>query len=189
MSEYRNLYSSERDFLLKVFENDPSRKLIHIFFGIWKCFFFFCVVGGVMSVVEAVRTRDFFVLFGLFGIVIGYLWFWKLPGFLLKAVDANYEAVKLNKVYLRETSLVSSRMNREKSSKNGNYRNVYYASVWNENKTHTYDALTGNFITSLVPGETIYVLRFVKGKHNVNEEYVVPLDFTSMDCNGKGWWF
>lgn len=189
MNEYRNLYSSEQDCLLNYFKNDPGRKIVRGFFGMWRAVFIICLIGVVKSVIEAILAKEYFILFSVFGVVIAYLWFWKLPGFLLKTVDANYEAVKQNKVFIRETALVSSRMNREKSSKNGNYRNVYYASVWNENKTHTYDVLTGSFVFSMVPGDMVYVLRFIKGKHNVNEEYVIPLNFTSMDGNGKGWFY
>jgi len=188
MDEYRNLYASERDYLMNYFKNNPGRKLIRGFFGLWKAVFIVCLIGVGKTIIEAILAKDYFMLFSVFGVVIAYLWFWKLPGFLLKAVEANYEAVKQNKVFIRETALVSSRMNREKSSKNGNYRNVYYASVWNENKTHTYDVLTGCFISSLAPGEIVYVLRFIKGKHNVNEEYVIPVDFTAMDGSGKGWY-
>lgn len=182
MDYYRKLYASEKDFLLNTMQNEIGRKMIHIFFGIWKSMFFIGLIGMIYGVIDAIKNQEYFMIVSVvFGLPMMFLWFWVFPNFILRNVDSKLDAVKNDRVMLREVELVSVRMNRERtSSSSHNYHDVYYASIWSEDKSHTYEVLTNVEVSRLTPGTIVYLLRFTKKKNTmVNDEYVLPVDFAS----------
>lgn len=183
MEQYRQLSSSEKEYLLSVCKNDATRKIIHIFFSLWKAVFILSVIGVIYSAAEAVMEKDYFGLLVILGLPMSYLWFWLFPTFLLKIVDAKYTALKEDRVYVRDTELVSVRYSRERtSSSSSSFKDVYYVSVWNENKTHTYDVQAHESLCNMVELRSrISVLRFTgKGfKDPESQEYALPYNFIS----------
>lgn len=182
MEQYRQLSSSEKEYLLNVCKNDVTRKIIHIFFSLWKAVFILSVFGVIYSVVESIMEKDYFGLLVIFGLPMSFLWFWLFPVCLLRIVDVKHTAIKEDRVYVRDTELVSVRYNRERTaSSSSNFKDVYYVSIWNENRTHTYDVQAHPSLYSTAPRSRISVLRFTgKGfKDPESQEYALPYNFTS----------
>lgn len=180
MNEFRTLSTTESQFLLNTYQNNPGRKLIHIFFGIWKGMFLFTIIGAIYSIVITIQTKDLFNLLSLFTLPFGYLFFWMFPSFLLKQTDKKYDAVKAGRVAIRETILADVRLHKERRSGDSRqYRTIYYATVWDETGTQTYEVTTDEYVYSLAPGCPVCVIRFFTNPNNPNymEEIVVSSDF------------
>lgn len=182
MEDYRLLSTTERDFLLDVCKNDVSRKIIHVFFNIWRAMFFFCIAGVIMAIVNAIKTSNWADLCSIIGVPLAYLWFWVFPKFILKHVDSKYTALQNNSVYIREATVVSTRHHRQRTSREHNhYKDVYYVSVWDVAKTHTYEVLTTEEVYNFPMGTPIVILKFsptVSG-HPVNSEVAYPVNFVN----------
>lgn len=187
MNEFRNLYTNETQFLLNAHTNSPSRKILHGFFALWKGMFILAVLGVLSSIFSFFKTHDFTSLFSILALPIAFATLWLFPSYILKSIDAKFEAVKAGRIFIRKTTLVATRLNRERtSSNNRNYKDVYYASVWNEDKSHTYDILTDRYVHTLSPGSPVYIIRYLT-KTNIPdsmEEIVVSADFTSNPAYG-----
>jgi len=182
MNEFRNLYTNEAQFLLNAHKNSPRRKIMHSFFALWKGIFLLAIWSVITSVFDFFKTHDFASLSSILALPIAFVTLWIFPSFLLKSIDAKFEAVKAGRIFIRETTLVATRLNRERtSSNNRNYKDVYYASVWSEDKSHTYDILTDRYVHTLPPSSPVYIIRYLT-KTNIpdsKEEIVVSADFTS----------
>lgn len=182
MTEFRNPYTNEAQFLLNAHTNSPSRKILHGFFALWKGMFILAVLGALSSVFDFFKTHDFTSLSSILALPVAFATLWLFPSYILKSIDAKFEAIKAGRVFIRETTLVATRLNRERtSSNNRNYKDVYYASVWSEDKSHTYDILTDRYVYTLPPESPVYIIRYLT-KTNIPdsmEELVVSADFTS----------
>ena len=81
-------------------------------------------------------------------------------------------------------SSLSVRLHRKRIGSGSNrYRIVYYASIWDIYRTHTYEVLADPLIASLSPGSNICVLQFPESRSLVNTEYALPFDFLQRDIS------
>lgn len=193
MEQYRLLLPNERDALMAIYKNNPGRKIIHIFFNIWKCIFLFIAIIAVWDVIDRIIVdKDYANIFSLFVLIPAFFMFWVFPNFILKRIDANYDALKNNQVYIKNTELISIRHNRERvSSSSHHHKDVYYATIANEynvngNSCDTYEILAHESLSNLPAGTIISVLRFgfdntqslrLNDAQSINQEYAVPVDF------------
>lgn len=178
MEEFRPLSSTEKEFLLDVCKNDPNRKILHIFFNIWKAIFFLSLISVFLNIIESIRVKEYFNLFSILCMPFVFLGFWVFPNFILKHIDAKFNALKENQVYIRETELVSTRHNRERTSKStSHFKDVYYTTIWSEDRTHTYEILSHQKVFNMEPGTIVSVLRFNNTNNDINSEYIIPNNF------------
>ena len=180
----RKLTEEEQKFLMEACRKDRGRKLVRGFMWAWKAVFCLGIYGLVRELIAAVLERDVFRLLSVLAIPFLYLMFWKLPNLVLRSIDARYESLRKGQVLLRETDLVSVHLHRERIGSGSNrYRTVYYASIWDIYRTHTYEVLADPFIASLPPGSNICVLQFPESGSLVNTEYALPFDFLQRDIS------
>lgn len=180
----RKLTEEERKFLMEACRKDRGRKAVRGFMWAWKAVFFLGIYGLMRGLIAAVLERDVFQLLSLFALPFLYLMFWKLPNLVLRSIDARYESLRKGQVLLRETDLVSVHLHRERIGSDSNrYRIVYYASIWDIYRTHTYEVLADPLIASLPPGSNICVLQFPKSRSFANTEYALPFDFLQRDVS------
>ena len=182
MEYYRKLSSSEREALITMMKEDINRKILHGFFWLWKGAFILGCLGIISTVIDVIKTGEWLqLIFIPFGLPVMYFGFWWFPNFIVKNIDSKLTAVTNDEAMIRETDLISIRLNRERSSRNSNrHIDVYYATVMSEDKSHTYEIITSAVVANLPQGSPVYILRFSKDdKAMVNNEVVVPLNFAS----------
>lgn len=180
----RKLTEEERKFLMEACRKDRGRKLVRGVMCAWKAVFFLGLYGLTRELIASMTERDVFRLLSVFAVPFLYLMFWKLPDLVLQSIDARYEALQKGQVLLRETDLVSVRLHRERIGSGSNrYRTVYYASIWDIYRTHTYEVLADPLIASLPSESNICVLQFPESRSLVNTEYVLPFDFLQRDIS------
>lgn len=199
MNGFRLLSPSEREFLLDAYSKDVSRKFMQLFFGIWKAMFIFSSIGCIVSVVDAIMSKEYFGICSILALPFSFMFFWVFPNIILKTINGKYMALKENRVYIRETTLIAFRTVSEiafrtvseRASVNSNrYIDVNYATVWNEDGTKQYEVVAEKYVYPNYPespeygymvGESVYVLKFDEGNRFVkmmNNEVVVPYYFT-----------
>lgn len=166
MDTFRHLDATEYEKVLAFYKDSPSRKVLKIFFGIWKAMFFFSVFACIASVIEGLRKGDYFSLFSLLALGISFCWFWLLPNFILKSVDEKYNLVKNNKVFIKEATILDKRSHRaRRSSSSGRrrYKTEYYVTIQGEGND-TYEVLTDKIVNEMSIGSQIFVLKFESEK-------------------------
>lgn len=184
MGQYRALYESEKEFLINSMKRDPGRKILKLFFNIWRVLGMIATISMLFSSIESIKNKKYFEIVTLgVSLLVIYGMFWVFPKFMLKNIDSKLVAVQNDLATIREAELVSVRMHREYRASSGHhrrYRTLYYATIWSEDRSHTYEVLTSPALESMTRGNTVFVLRFTDNETAmVHNEYVLPANFES----------